>query len=768
VEYTSIKKENFMKKKLSIALLPIVLLFFASGCISPEEDKTKPDKPEETDFLENVDLTGSVSGGGASTKKSSELIDSEIVKPDGYGVKTEAGGLPSITERTPDPQLQKINPFYKGLAPAAKEVEIPITMNFDAAPVTNVIRAFSVFLKFDYLIDPQVTGNISISVNNSKMSTTEVWEMFEQILWLAGAYCSPDGDVLHILPFSKMPQERKILVDHSPQSNVEVMLFSIKNAASKDVLEKLKPFLTPGSTAMDIPHQNSILLIETPANSEKIKNFVALLDRKNKANWPQIVVPCVNVSSARIKNELLSIMPILGFPVTADNLQAGEPGAIQVTSIDRMQAILATAANIEALNELKKWVEILDKSDVGEQERVFIYKVLNGKADELLSAISVIFPTEGTTLSVTNASSGASTAASTSSTDSGSNFSTTTPSASGTSSATTAATSSIKPSASAANQKDGPASVFDVPVKVFADAVNNRLVIRTTPRTYAMMRAILERLDTVAAQVLLQIMVSEVTLTKDTEFGIEFSTSAKKGAYSALFGSNFADLVPAAEDQYGARYWVSRRSDPDNKFAYLRALAGDGKIKVLSAPQIVVKSNSEAKIAVGDSVPIVTSENTDTASGTVINRSIEYQDTGIILVITPRVTEGGLITMQIEQTVSEAFRNSTSDIDSPIIQERIIKTALSIRDGGTIIVGGLIRERTIDSNSSYPFIQEIPLLRRLLGTNNISSTRTEMLVLITGRVISEHSRLDDITKRYKQAIKALNDLEGKDESEYQK
>jgi general secretion pathway protein D len=461
-------------------------------------------------------------------------------------------------------------------------------------------------------------------------------------------------------------------------------------------------------------------------------------------------------------------MPILGFPVTSDNLQAGEPGAIQVTSIDRMQVILATAANIEALNELKKWVEILDKSDVGEQERVFIYKVLNGKADELLSAISVIFPTEGTTLSVPNSSSGSSTAASTSSTDSGSNFSTTTPSSAGTSSATTAATSSIKPSTSAANSKDGPASVFDVPVKVFADAVNNRLVIRTTPRTYAMMRAILERLDTVAAQVLLQVMVSEITLTKDTEFGIEFSTSAKKGDYSSLFGSNFADLVPAADDQYGARYWVSRRSDPDNKFAYLRALAGDGKIKVLSAPQIVVKSNSEAKIAVGDSVPIVTSENTDTSSGTVINRSIEYQDTGIILVITPRVTEGGLITMQLEQTVSEAFRNSTSDIDSPIIQERIIKTALSIRDGGTIIVGGLIRERTIDSNSSYPFIQEIPLLRRLLGTSNISLTRTEMLVLITGRVISEHSKLDDITKRYKQAIKALNDLEEKDESKYQK
>ncbi|HPN84987.1 MAG TPA: hypothetical protein PK821_06585, partial [Victivallales bacterium] len=580
--------------KFLCVIFSFVATIFLYGCISDDKSEHDQLKIEEAEnkIIDEMDLTGSTKASKDPAINSAGTAEADIVKASEYSEKEVEDNKFYVPDKIEEKELPATKPFYKDMIRDDSEEKIPITVTFDSAPIASVARSFSNMLKFDYIIDPQVAGNISISVNNSKMSKIEVWEMFEHILWLSGAYISPEGEVLHILPFAKMPQEKKILVDHKPQPNVEVMMFPIKNAASKDILDKLKNFLTPGSTAIDIPYQNSILLIETPANSQKIRSLVELLDKKNKANWPQEVIRCVNVSSARIKNELLAVLPILGFPVSADNVQS-EPGSIQITSLDRLQVILATAANAEALKELKRWVAILDKSDVGEQEQVFIYKVVNGNADELLGAVSMMFPTEGSTLTVSSSgSSGGSSDSSTSTSSGKSGIGGESSSVSGSAQPAKTSTKAVKSpgaSSSSSDKDGGPASVFDVPVKVFADAVHNRLVVKTTPRTYSMLRAILERLDTVAAQVLLQVMVSEVTLTKDTEFGVEFSTKVTRGPYQGLFGSNFRDMNPGAVNEYGMKYWVFNKSDPDNKFAYLKALAGDGKIKVLSCPQVVVK-----------------------------------------------------------------------------------------------------------------------------------------------------------------------------------
>ncbi len=678
-----------------------------------------------------------------------------------------------LQEKKP-PEVAKISePFYVKWLAGSENEEIEAMFNSDVVPIGTFLQQFSAYLKFNYLVDPQVTGSVTILMSKTKITKKEAWELLEQVLWLCGAYCSPEGNVLHILPFTKMPQERKLMVNHDPQANVEVILLSIKNAVSKDMLEKIKPFITPGATVTDIPHQNSILLVETPANVEKIQALVRLLDQKNKNNWPQTVIQCINVSSSRIKNELASILPVLGFPVSTENIQA-EPGSISLISLDRLQVVLATAANEEALTELKKWAAILDRTDVGEQEQIFIYKVVNSRADQLLSAITVVFPVESTVLAV-SASGGDSSSSSSSSMGSSTPSKSPSSSASGGSSKLTSSSGGNKApsttassSSSAKGQDDkGPASVFDVPVKVFADGVHNRMVIRTTPRTYAMLRAVLERLDTVAAQVLLQVLVSEVTLTSDTQFGLEFSTKRGDGNAQSLFGTNFAALNKNRAAAEGFKYLLTNKNNPDEKFAYLKALAGTGKVKVLSSPQILVASHSEAKISVGDRVPIVTNQITDTGSvttnnTTVLNSSIEYVDTGIILTITPHVTEGGLITMELEQIVSDAQKTTSSNIDSPTISERILKTALSIRDGGTVIVGGIIKEKTEETNQSVPFISQINFLSKLFGNTVATSTRTEMVVIITGRVIDEHSNLDEITARYKQALKAISDMEKQD------
>ena len=771
-----------MKKLLSPAVFLLFALLFLFSCSMLKEDKPQSQATVEDSKLNRK--TELVKDEKRESMKEETVETLPAPKTDG-----KIKDIIKLTERKHAEALEKQEPFYAKLLAGEGKEEMPITLNLDAAPIANVVRAFSNFLKFDFLIDPQVTGNVSISVNNSKMSKMEVWEMFEQILWLSGSYCSPDGDILHILPFAKMPQERKILADHDPRTNVEVVLLSIRNAASKDILEKIKIFITPGATAMDITHQNAILLIESPANVAKIRSLVKLLDQKNKNNWPQAVIQCINVSASRIKNELAATLPILGFPVSTENIQA-EPGSINIVSLDRLQVIVATAANEEALDELKKWVSILDRTDVGEQEQVFVYKIVNSKADDLLSAISVIFPTESTSLAAPTTTGGGSTSTSSSSTSgsgtgsrtgglgsstTGGGSSSGASSALGSATRSGSATSASRPSSTATTsssankgQQDdkGPSSVFDVPVKVFSDNAHNRMVIRTTPRTYAMLRAVLERLDTVTAQVLLQVLVSEVTLTDSTKYGLEFSAKRGEGNSQSLFGTNFTDLNPKTGGR-GFNYLLTNKNNPDQKFAYIQALAGKGNEKVLSSPQILVASHSQAVINVGDSVPTITNQITDTGSvttnnTTVLNSSIQYIDTGIILTVTPHVTEGGLITIDLNQEVSDAVPTTSSNIDSPTISKRILTTVLSIRDGGTVIVGGIIKERSESTNNSYPLITEINILSKLFGSNTSTVVRTEMVVLITGRIIDEHSNLDEITARYKQALKAINDMEKQD------
>ena len=195
----------------------------------------------------------------------------------------------------------------------------------------------------------------------------------------------------------------------------------------------------------------------------------------------------------------------------------------------------------------------------------------------------------------------------------------------------------------------------------------------------------------------------------------------------------------------------------------MRALASKNNLKVLSSPQIIAKSHSQAKISVGKRVPVITNEITDTESTTAYNtalrRSYQYENTGVILTVTPQVTKGGMISMVLEQTISDAMENNTRGIDSPIIKEDTLSTELALRDGRTIIMGGLIKEKHNEVVSSLPLIVEIPFLRALFGDTNKASERTEILVLVTATIIRENSNLEEMVYRYKQAVLEIKKFE---------
>jgi general secretion pathway protein D len=203
---------------------------------------------------------------------------------------------------------------------------------------------------------------------------------------------------------------------------------------------------------------------------------------------------------------------------------------------------------------------------------------------------------------------------------------------------------------------------------------------------------------------------------------------------------------------------IAYKNDPRRQFGYIRAQAGNGHVKVISSPQLLVSSHTEAKINVGQSVPIITGSVTSTDGG--VTDSLEYEETGVGLTVTPYVTSTNLISLDIKQTMSQATANTLSpDLKSPIITKREIDTSMTIANGQTMVLGGLIQERTSDTLDSLPIINKIPFLKRLLGSTNASVERTEVLVLITGYIVNEHSEVDALIRRYNDAVDALNDYD---------
>jgi general secretion pathway protein D len=193
---------------------------------------------------------------------------------------------------------------------------------------------------------------------------------------------------------------------------------------------------------------------------------------------------------------------------------------------------------------------------------------------------------------------------------------------------------------------------------------------------------------------------------------------------------------------------------------FLRAQATQNKLNILSSPHILTADNMEARIEVGEEVPLVSSEYTPltTEGDDTTSRSIEYRSTGVILAVTPRINERGLVAMDVSQEVSKAAENETSGVDSPVIINRIVETSLVVQDGQTIVIGGLIQDQGDDVESGIPFLSRIPLLGFLFGSSSTKDKKTELILMLTPHVVANFEEVDLVTDEMKKKVRNIRNL----------
>lgn len=380
---------------------------------------------------------------------------------------------------------------------------------------------------------------------------------------------------------------------------------------------------------------------------------------------------------------------------------------VRLVPMERIQTILGIAPNRSDLEVVETWIRRLDVSDNTGEQKLFVYNVQNGSAKEIAASLQSVMMSGDYGASARQVPMARTAAA---------------PRSDGT----------LTRSDSTSTTTDGRPEVARVgQSRIVASEENNSLLIFGTERDYRVLREALAKLDILPRQVLIEAILAEVTLGDDLRYGVQwfFDSAVSRTTLtpdeSGAVGSSFP----------GFSYLYSGLT---NARVVINALQSRTNVNVLSAPRLAVLNNQKASLQVGDQVPIRTQVSQGTAAaGAPVVSTIQMQDTGVILDVTPRVNDNGNVILDVTQEVSDVTTTTSSSIDSPTIQRRRLRSVIATRDGATVALGGLIRENKSRGRSGVPLLQDIPWVGNLFSASNITTRRTELIVLLVPHVMRD-------------------------------
>ena len=290
-------------------------------------------------------------------------------------------------------------------------------------------------------------------------------------------------------------------------------------------------------------------------------------------------------------------------------------------------------------------------------------------------------------------------------------------------------------------------------LRVVADEVNNAVLVYGTAAEYATIESTLKRLDVPPIQVLIEATIVEVTLNDDLQYGLQwtFNDAQSNGKVGTSVLSTLKDGVLGGALP-GFSYTL--RNSLGNVRAVLNALADKSLVKVISSPSLMVLNNHTAQIMVGNQQPIRSAETIITGGN--VSTSIQYKDTGVALSVTPSVNAGNMVTMAINQAVTDVGAVDTEATGQRAFLQRQINSKVAIRSGEALVLGGLIRDNNTSGSNGVPLLHEIPLLGALFGTKSNKGQRTELLVVITPRVLRSDQDAREVSAEMRDRMKSFS------------
>lgn len=622
-----------------------------------------------------------------------------------------------------------------------------VTLNFEDQPIEAVVKAIlGDLLDANYSLAPGVRGTVSFSTSKP-VKREDALPILENLLsWTGNALVREHGRYT-VVPTSQAVAGRlaPTLGANAPRDGLGARLFPLRFVAAPEMARLLAPFAATDAILLSDPARNVLVVAGT---REELDNVAQTIDTFD-VDW----VSGMSVGVFGLRNAgVAELMPALD-SVFGQKSGAPVAGLIRFIPIERTNAIVVIATQAAHIEQVGEWIERIDRGG-GNEPRLFVYDVRNLLASDVARYVGNIFggAVSGDTSSAQVGPGLNGIALGGSVGDGGNGF------GDGSGGGTDVAPdsdASFYQAPSAASSGDGKSNI-----RITAIDANNQLMIHARPSQWADIRQAVERLDAVPLQVQIETRILEVVLRDNFRFGVQWYLEGLAGGSGDL-------SQPGNKQQWALGSGGGKPSGSDTLFysfvnknvqVALRAMETDSNTTTLSAPSLVVVNNRKARIQVGDQIPVTqTFVNPGLGSDKEVGQ-VTYKDTGVILEVRPRVNPGGLVYLDVTQEVSRADEAVVPG-QNVAIAKRKLDTQVAVRSGQTVLLGGLIRQRDNRGRAGVPGLSRIPLLGALFRSRNEDLMRTELIVLITPKVIASGDDAKRVSDEYRQRFRSLQPLE---------
>lgn len=617
-------------------------------------------------------------------------------------------------------------------------------LNFESTDIATVSKAIlGDILNVNYMIDPRITGQINLS-SSQPVPRRSLISLLETSLLTMNATLTRDGTIYRISPIG------------DPRGLVNVGFQSVADGYGTTVIPaRYVPAATlakvldglggrSGTIKVD-PNANLLMIQGTAAERRALLSAAAMVDVDWMRTKSVAILPIEHAAPETVIGEINRI------------LGTGEGGlsqnVVQLQPISRLNAILAISSRRDAIDHVTKWAMRLDEADQN-AAGIKVYRLKYAQAKLVAATLNRVFGgrqsatagqsdadqlepgSDGQEVSSDKVATSQPTGSAAPAVATGNTTST----SANLIKTTLTDTSTPKQGSDDSNSTDTrPTKGAGPKVRVTPDVTNNALFIETSPHNYAVVERAIREMDRFPTQVSIEVTIAEITLTQELQYGVQFFL--QNGKFSAGLGG--VSGLPLRSTYPGLNLVSGALQDPQ---IVLDALSSMTSVKVLSSPSLVVVDRQPAVLQVGDQIPVLTRQLTSN-EGTATANSVDLKDTGIILNVLPRVNANDIVTLNVEQQISNVVSTQPETL-TPTLSQRRVKSTISVQSGQTVLLAGLITDGQKIDRNGLPVVSEIKILNDFLSSHDRKMNRTELIIFIRPKIIASGRDAQRVTEEF--------------------
>ncbi len=585
----------------------------------------------------------------------------------------------------------------------------PVAVNLTNLPLPTFINeVLGNSLGLTFQMDPAVqklTDLVTLRTSRPQ-SPVEFYRIARQILADYGVEMVAEGNLVHLkVAAAGTHIEPPIIYSGRALPDVPLThrpifyLMQLETIRANEANRWLRAIYGNEVKVEESAERNALLISGRPEEVRQAVEAVRVFDQPSMRGRASTRLEPAFLSAEQLASKLTEVLVAEGYGASTT---FGVPASILIMPVPAVNSVIVFAGDRKILDHAVAWARELDSPNpAAGDESIFYYQVQNTLAADLAAVLG---------------------------------------------GGRVGRTSPAGPDGAAAPSTAASAGASVRGYSLLVDEPRNALIFQGDPAEWERLLPLIRQMDKAVRQVMIEVTIAEVTLDDNQEFGVDWFAKASNGRFNGNIGLGSLPVVGAIAGS-GLTYLLDVAGQSR---AMLKAFADDQRVSILSTPRLMVKSGEEASIDVGTEVPIITSRNTSpqqTEGTSGLLQSIQYRKTGIILSITPTVYSDGRVDLEISQEVSEALPlGEGDDIGSPSIFNRTVETSLSLRDGGSVVIGGLMSTRQTNTDSGIPFLKDVPVLGNLFKSQAKRHNKTELVLMIVPYIIGSDQRANEITR----------------------